>query len=74
MFTAPENADVLMMDGVLVTDASDLGLPPGHWPRHIRLGGRVYDLKQIDTSDENEVLCARYEVRIGTARLTVFND
>lgn len=74
MFIAGDRVPFVVVDGTLTTDASDLGLPPGQWPNQIKVNNKVFHLKQLDTTDEGEVLCARYQVPIGTARLTVFND
>jgi hypothetical protein len=55
-------------DSVGMVDASDLGLPPGHWPDTINVNGRVYTKTRTDRGRWYD-----YVNGDGT-RITVFND
>lgn len=61
-------ADYVRTGKRFVVEASELRLPPGHWPRRISLDGDVFTLETVSPGDAR-----RYRDRHGFA-LLVLND
>lgn len=71
MHTAAK-ADTMLIDGRLVAEASQIGLPPGNWPDFIAVldeanNGFLFQLERVDDS------LAVYSTR-GGAVMHVLND
>jgi hypothetical protein len=58
----------------LTVFASDLGLPPGEWPRLLRYASRLWHRTELCMDRDHDVTHATYGVGVGTATLTVYND
>lgn len=60
-----------------VTDASQLGLPPGEWPATIEteMGNQMpFTRSAVSRTDDGEIVEVIYRQQFGILRLHVFND
>ena len=68
--------NVLLRNYDYQLEASELGLPPGVWPRAIATNQMLWQLRKLDVNLDQEVQAAHYvaEGYLGEYTLTVFND
>ena len=60
-----------------VLEASDLGLPPGHWPCAIatEMGNKQpFYFTHDERNDEGELVAGHYKQILGCITLTIYND
>jgi hypothetical protein len=67
---------VLLRNYEYQLDASDLGLPPGQWPRALVANQMLWQLQGLTVNLDQEVMFAEYKAEgyLGEYRLTVVND
>lgn len=63
-------------DDWYITEASDLGLKPGSFPRAFLMGGQRFTIKRVQRSagDVGEIVSVHYSTTGRTAHATILND
>jgi hypothetical protein len=60
-------------EGLLVSEASDLGFAPGLWPYSFQIDGKLFEHDRTERDAEQDITSAIYVAQDGTVA-EVFND
>lgn len=68
------NSSSFTCNKVFVADASDLGLPPGHWPIYVTIDGENFYAPMHHYDPEGELSHVTYMSHTTGNSVKIFND